>query len=202
MKNKTCLECNEVIPPTVNKDGKTISLSGRRYCLTCSPIGARKSGKLDGYKSKINDKDFEEIIQTSISMSEAIRKCGLIPAGGNYKTIKNRIEKLNLNTDHILGKGWLKDQIHDFNKRPIEEYLCKGSTIQSNKLKIRLLKENFFEYKCHKCNRTKWNGQKISLELDHINGVSNDNRLDNLIILCPNCHAQTPTYRGKNKMPK
>lgn len=205
MKNKTCLGCKEIIPPTVNQNGKTFSLSGRRYCLTCSPIGARKSGKLTfGYKtrSKTTDESFAKIVEESISISEVIRKSGLIPAGGNYKTTKQRIERLNLTTDHFLGEGWLKDQTHDFAKKPLEDYLVNGSTIQSHPLRIRLLNEKIFERKCYKCGLEKWNGEDIPLELEHINGINNDNRIENLTILCPNCHAQTSTYRGKNRKKK
>lgn len=200
MKNKTCLGCKEIIPPSVNQNGKSISLSGRRYCLTCSPIGARKSGKLTtGYKSKTTDESFTKIVEESISISEVLRKCNLIPAGGNYKTTKQRIARLNLTTDHFLGQGYLEGQTHDFGKRPIEDHLVNGSTITSHKLRIRLLNEKIFERKCYKCGLEKWNGEEIPLELEHINGINNDNRIENLTILCPNCHAQTSTYRGKNR---
>lgn len=81
---------------------------------------------------------------------------------------------------------------------PLEEILVEGSTYQSNKLRLRLLKAGLKEYRCEKCNNTEWNDQPIPLELNHINGDNSDNRLENLELLCPNCHAQTDSYRGKN----
>lgn len=81
---------------------------------------------------------------------------------------------------------------------PIELILVEGSTFQSNQLRIRLLKENIMRPICSSCNLKTWIGQPIPLELDHINGVNDDNRLVNLRLLCPNCHALTNNYRGKN----
>jgi 5-methylcytosine-specific restriction endonuclease McrA len=66
-------------------------------------------------------------------------------------------------------------------------------------LKSRLLKEKLIEYKCVKCGNTgEWQGEPLSLQLDHINGNNKDHRLENLRLLCPNCHSQTKTYSGKN----
>lgn len=73
---------------------------------------------------------------------------------------------------------------------------------QTNKLKIRLLLENILEYKCDVCKISEWNNVKITLQLDHKNGINNDHRLENLRLLCPNCHSQTETYAGKNKKKK
>jgi 5-methylcytosine-specific restriction endonuclease McrA len=65
---------------------------------------------------------------------------------------------------------------------------------------VRVLKENVIKYQCAECGMfDKWNGKKIILQLDHINGVNNDNRVENLRFLCPNCHSQTKTYSGKNR---
>ena len=66
-------------------------------------------------------------------------------------------------------------------------------------LKERLVKEKYLEYKCAECGITEWNGKPLSLHLDHINGINNDHRIENLRFLCPNCHSQTNTYAGKNK---
>ena len=83
--------------------------------------------------------------------------------------------------------------------KDIKEILQKNINFGTNSLKKRLIKENYFEHKCYKCNLTEWNGKPIPIELEHINGDRFDNTIENLTILCPNCHAQTETYRGKNK---
>lgn len=81
---------------------------------------------------------------------------------------------------------------------PLHEILVINSAYQSNKLRKRLLKAGLKHHQCESCGQTEWLGTKIPLELDHINGDKHDNRLQNLRIICPNCHALTDTYRGKN----
>jgi 5-methylcytosine-specific restriction endonuclease McrA len=90
----------------------------------------------------------------------------------------------------------------DYDKRgpriPLEKILVQNSTFQTNKLRLRLLNEGIKDHQCEECKREAWNGKPIPLELDHINGVCNDHRIENLRLLCPNCHAQTEHYRGRN----
>lgn len=81
---------------------------------------------------------------------------------------------------------------------PLEQILVKGSKFQTNKLRIRLIREGYKDHVCEVCNLTEWMGYPIPLELDHINGINDDHRIENLRLVCPNCHAQTDTYRGKN----
>ena len=86
-------------------------------------------------------------------------------------------------------------------KYSLEEILIENSSYTNRtRLKIRLLKEHLIEYKCAICgNKGEWNNQPLTLQLDHINGINNDNRIENLRFLCPNCHSQTETYSGRNK---
>lgn len=80
----------------------------------------------------------------------------------------------------------------------IEEILIENSSYQTNKLRLRLLKEGLKKPICETCNNTEWNGKPIPLEVSHKNGNNSDNRLENLELICPNCHALTDSYRGKN----
>lgn len=150
---------------------------------------------------KFTDDDFIKAIQNSISISSTLKSLGLVPNGANYRMVHNQIKKLALDTSHFLGKGHLKNRKHNWNtKIPIEQILVQNSNYQSTShLKKRLIKEALLKYECSECKLNSWMGKEISLQLDHINGVNDDNRLENLRLLCPNCHSQTPTFAGKNK---
>jgi hypothetical protein len=149
---------------------------------------------------KYNIIELSNIIAESFSIAEVLRKLEIVPAGGNYRTIKNQIKKENIDTSHFTGKGWLKGKRNAHAKSiPLNEILVADCYYQTSKLKKRLFQEGIFEKKCDCCKRKEWEGQPIPLELDHINGQNFDNRLENLRVLCPNCHALTNTYRGKNK---
>lgn len=148
---------------------------------------------------KYTNDQFVEAVKSSTSVRQVLSKLGLKEAGGNYKVAKENIKKLNLDISHFTGMGHLKGKTHTYNTKPIEYYLTENSHHQSFKLKKRLIKEGLKEPKCESCGIAEWNGKPAPLELDHINGINTDNRIENLRILCPNCHAQTDTYRGKNK---
>ena len=145
-----------------------------------------------------SEQDLREAVKKSTSIRQVLEKLDIVPAGGNYQTTNRRIKKLNIDISHFTGQAWNKGKVIG-PKRPIEEYLKENSVVQSFRLKNRLLLEGFKEHKCECCGITEWNGKPAPLELDHINGNHQDNQLENLRILCPNCHAQTDTYRGKNK---
>lgn len=110
-----------------------------------------------------------------------------------------RLIDLRADTAHFVGQGWKRgDHRPTVPARPLGEVLVEGRFSNSVHLKTRLLAEGLKQPRCEICGRTEWNRFAIPLELDHLNGRRNDNRLPNLRLLCPNCHAQTDTYRGKN----
>ncbi|MGB5260869.1 MAG: HNH endonuclease [Gammaproteobacteria bacterium] len=131
-------------------------------------------------------------------MRQTLQILGVAPYGGNYDVLRKAIKHYKLNISHFTGQAWNKGKTLP-PKQPIEKYLSNEIPIQSYKLKNKLLKADIFEHKCSHCSRTIWLNQPIPLELDHINGNKKDNRLRNIRLLCPNCHAQTPTYRSKNR---
>lgn len=138
------------------------------------------------------------MVKNSHSIREVLQKLGIVPAGGNYKTIKQKISENNIDTSHFVGQAWNKGKKIG-PKRSIEDYLSNKQSIQSWKLKRRLFQDKVFESKCYSCNNKFWLNKPIPLELHHIDGDNTNNNLSNLTILCPNCHALTDNYRGKNK---
>jgi len=114
--------------------------------------------------------------------------------------IKQYLASNNINTSHFLGAGWnIAGKNLKRNKIALEEVFITNSTYQSYKLKRRLFSEGYKQAKCEQCGWKKVSTDgRIPLELHHINGNRQDNRLANLQILCPNCHSLEPTHRGKN----
>ena len=116
--------------------------------------------------------------------------------GCNPKTINPVLERLGLEYAGNRGcKGFSKSNGHEL---PLLEYLEKSIDIQSNKIRKKLLEEGYKEYRCECCGLTEWLEEPIPLELHHKDGNRFNNDLDNFQLLCPNCHAKTDSYRGKN----
>lgn len=149
-------------------------------------------------RTKYTEQEFRNAIKNSFSIAQSLIKLNLKPEGGNYRVIKKYIKLYNIDTNHFTGQAHNKGKTFP-PKRNIEEYLNNKQTIGSCALKRRLLKEKLFDYKCNQCNLQKWLNKPIPLELHHIDGNSSNNNINNLMLLCPNCHTFTDNYRG-NKL--
>lgn len=144
---------------------------------------------------QVSDEDFIRIIQESNSYSDCLRVLGLGTKGGSSTdALKRRIRELNCSIEHF-GKATTSANV----KYTLDEILIENSSYANiSRLKQRLVKEGRLEYKCSCCGINSWLDKPLSLQLDHINGINNDHRIENLRFLCPNCHSQTDTYAGKN----
>ena len=147
---------------------------------------------------QVSDEEFKAIVASKTTYSDCLRALGLSTKGGSSTDIlKKRINELHCSTEHF-HQGSAGG--HASATYSLEEILVENSSYANiNSLKRRLINENKLAYKCAICGIDEWNGQPLSLHLDHINGKHNDHRLENLRFLCPNCHSQTETYAGKNK---
>lgn len=140
-------------------------------------------------------------VQKSVSVRQVLYNLGLVEAGGNYQQIKRYILEYKIDSSHFLGRASNKGRV--FNNRynlSLDDILVENSLFQSHKLKVRLFKAGLKQMFCELCGWAKKSEDgRIPLELDHINGRHNDNRIENLRILCPNCHSLQVTHRGRNK---
>lgn len=155
-------------------------------------------------KKKWTEEQLEKASKESTSIRQVIKKLGLIEAGGNYLQTKKYLKYYNIDTSHFKGRCWNKG-LRGIGKPIIklEDILVKDSDYQSYKLKNRLFKEGLKNKKCEMCGWCKQSTDgRIPLELDHISGDGKDNRIENLRILCPNCHSLQPTHRGLNQKRK
>lgn len=154
-----------------------------------------------GKRHTWTDEDLAAAVAECFSYAAVIKKLGLVPAGGNYMQVQARIRTLELSTAHFTGMGWRKGMHASVTPvRPIEELLVANGHTQSNTLKKRLFRAGLKTARCEICGWAKQSEDgRIPVELDHINGDRFDNRLENLRILCPNCHSLQLTHRGRNK---
>ncbi len=137
-----------------------------------------------------------EAVRKSANYSDTLRYLGVPIRGNNIATLKRVIEKHGLDTSHFVRFVPAKGPISN-TYIPSVEYTNKpGRRITSGKLRRKLIEEGIKDYKCDCCGISKWNGREITLQLHHIDGDNENNSLDNLQLLCPNCHSQTVNYRG------
>ena len=140
----------------------------------------------------------KEAVSTSFSLRQALDKLGIVSAGGNYQTANKAIKLYEIDITHFTGKLWNKGKTTG-PKRDIQDYLSNSQTTTTWRLKNRLIKEGLLKNQCNSCVGVKWFDKPMPLELHHKDGDKLNNSLDNLELLCPNCHTLTTNYRGKNQ---
>lgn len=152
-------------------------------------------------KKKYSIDDVKEAAKISKSIAGVLRELGLRPVGGNYNTINRIIKENNVDISHFTGQGWNVG----LQFKPMKHLTDKEVFVQDSNYKCSWrLRERLLKYrdsrKCDNCGHSIWLGNPIPLEVHHINGNNLDNRLENLQVLCPNCHALTENFRGKAKL--
>lgn len=147
--------------------------------------------------SKYTNDELVDILNTSISFSDVLRKLDYNSiTTGNFKVVKNELNYRNI---EIPVYNYFKEYNNFNNKKSVNELFVENSNTSRTHLKKRIITDNLIKYECKECgNSGEWNGKKLVLQLEHKNGDTYDNRLENLCFLCPNCHSQTDTFSGKN----
>jgi hypothetical protein len=147
----------------------------------------------------IRDREVEvrAAVVASFSYAETLRRLGYCPTGGNWLTLKKYLRIWGIPTDHFdrdasqRNRAWAS-------RTPLEEILVENSPYSRTDVKRRLLRDGIKEQRCELCGQNEvWRGKKMSMILDHINGVRDDHRLENLRMICPNCAATLDTHCGR-----
>lgn len=161
-------------------------------------------------KDKYSEYNLRKVIKNSNSIKSALENLGLRAAGGNYRVFHKYVDEYKIDTSHFEDKIDIYKRtiaVSNANKKiPTSDILVENSSYPRHLLKKRLFKEDIKQKKCEieGCEQGEyWMGKKISLILDHINGIHNDNRIENLRIVCPNCNATLDTHcKGSKKSKK
>ena len=149
---------------------------------------------------KISSYDFNKIVKESGSFGEILKKCNVSSVGGNIHTLKRRLNEENIDYSHIpTGKSSNKGRKFNVVCLDYDDLFVVDCKHSRSALKNYIIKNNIIPYKCSECGLTNtWHGKDLVLVLDHINGIRNDNRIENLRFLCPNCNSQQDTFAGRN----
>lgn len=142
----------------------------------------------------------EAAVRPARSLRQVALALGLNESGGTFVTLKRRLTEWQIDTSHFLGKQ-ARRGTPPHNAVPLEDALSNKTYLRSSNLKEKLLKAGKLQYRCMgtDCGLTEWHGKPLVLELEHIDGNRRNNSLDNLQLLCPNCHSQTDTWRNRKR---
>lgn len=144
-----------------------------------------------------DETELKKVVKDCVSYREVLRKLNIPTSGNNSSTLKRKIKEYNISTEHFTFHSRQQST-----KKPVEVFLLKNTQIASSKLKEKLFSSGLKKNICEICGTSSWLGKRLNCQLHHINGDNTDNRLENLQILCPNCHSQTDNYCGQVKPQK
>lgn len=139
--------------------------------------------------TKYNKENLETAIKNSNSWNDVCKFFGKKPKTGLQSHLKKRAIDFGIDFSHFPGQAHAKGKTFPQRQLSAKEYLASVKYVSSHRLKLKLIRDGIKENECEKCHISKWQGEDLPLELDHINGNHEDNRLENLQILCPNCHS-------------
>lgn len=152
---------------------------------------------MPGRRVSYTEDEARAAIAASKSWAESLRHLGLCPTGGAWRILKRYAETWEISTAHFDPEGARIENLRQ-KRKPLSEILVEKSTYSRNHLKHRLLAEGLKGPRCELCGQGEmWRGRPMSMILDHINGVRDDNRLENLRMVCPNCAATLDTHCGR-----
>lgn len=148
----------------------------------------------------LNDEGFEALVMESPSVSAILGRVGLVNKGGNQATVWKRINHLGIQTPHLVRGRGQNTSARPSQAVPLDE-IIQGfhPDYRTGLLKHRLFAAGLKENQCEECEVDSWCSKPLVCQLEHVNGDSRDHRFENLKILCPNCHSQTPTFAGRNR---
>jgi hypothetical protein len=142
-------------------------------------------------------KDVADAVAKAHSLSDAVRRLGLRVGGGNRKTLRRLIDHYGIPSDH-LDPAWYRGGALEMKATPLDLILVEGSTYSRGHLKRRLYDAGLKQRRCEMCGQDEeWRERRLALILDHVNGIGDDHRLENLRIVCPNCAATLDTHCGR-----
>ena len=149
--------------------------------------------------SKYTKEEIENSVNNSHSLSESMRKMGLIPRGRNYMRFRSMVKYFKIDTSHFNQKHSVhllkRHSVESFKKEVLKK---NGKRWVSTAIKVKIFKYELLKEECVECGiGSTWKRKKLVLHLDHIDGDYRNNEIENLRILCPNCHSQTETYCNK-----
>lgn len=180
---------------------------GARYCathlsrpyMTVSRKALKMKLKINKVKTPFLKENFEPLVKLSNSYMTIIKSLHMRVSGNSYRTVKKYINMYGIDISHFTYDASHLLLSSKSRLIPLDTILINGSNYDRTNLKKRLYKEGLKQRKCELCGQgEEWHGKHMSLILDHINGVNNDNRLPNLRIVCPNCNATLETHCGKH----